>query len=140
MSVTVEDIVAARGRIASGISETPCTPSASLSELCRAEIYCKLEYLHRTGSFKERGARNALMLLSPEQQRRGAISASAGNHALGMAYHGGMLSIPVTVVMPRFAPLIKVRIAASLERWWFCTVIIWRKPVLTLMSSHCNEG
>ena len=108
MSVTVEDIVAARDRIAGGVQETPCTHSILLSELCGAEIFCKLEYQHRTGSFKERGARNALMLLPPEQKKRGAISASAGNHALGMAYHGGLLGIPVTVVMPRFAPLIKV--------------------------------
>ena len=108
MPVGLEDIVAARSRIAGGVLDTPCTPSVSLSELCGVEIFCKLEYLQRTGSFKERGARNALMLLSPEQKRRGAISASAGNHALGMAYHGGLLGIPVTVVMPRFAPLIKV--------------------------------
>jgi threonine dehydratase len=108
MSVTLEDILAARGRIAGGIYETPCAESIPLSELCGAQIFCKLEYLQRTGSFKERGARNALMLLSPEQKQRGAISASAGNHALGMAYHGGLLKIPVTVVMPRFAPLVKV--------------------------------
>jgi threonine dehydratase len=108
MSVTVEDIVAARGRIAGGVQETPCTLSMQLSELCGAQIFCKLEYQHRTGSFKERGARNALMLLPPEQKKRGAISASAGNHALGMAYHGALLGIPITVVMPRFAPLIKV--------------------------------
>lgn len=108
MSVTLEDIVAARLRIAGGIYESPCVESIPLSELAGARVFCKLEYLQRTGSFKERGARNALMLLAPEQQRRGAISASAGNHALGMAYHGGLLGVPVTVVMPRFAPLIKV--------------------------------
>jgi threonine dehydratase len=106
--VTLEDILAARERIAGGIYESPCVESIPLSELCGAHIYCKLEYLQRTGSFKERGARNALLLLRAEQQTRGAISASAGNHALGMAYHGGLLGIPVTVVMPRFAPLIKV--------------------------------
>jgi threonine dehydratase len=108
MPVTAEDIVAARARIADGIQETPCTFSAPLSELCGAQVFYKLEYLQRTGSFKERGARNALLLLPPDQRRRGAISASAGNHALGMACHGALLGIPVTVVMPRFAPLIKV--------------------------------
>ena len=72
------------------------------------QIFCKLEYLQRTGSFKERGARNALLLLSPEQQKSGVIAASAGNHALGVAYHAQLLSIPATVVMPRFAPLTKV--------------------------------
>lgn len=108
MPVTLEDILAARERIAGGIYESPCVESIPLSELCGAHIYCKLEYLQRTGSFKERGARNALLLLGAAQRTRGAISASAGNHALGMAYHGGLLGIPVTVVMPRFAPLIKV--------------------------------
>src|SRR4051812_28340484 len=72
------------------------------------QIYCKMENLQRTGSFKERGARNALLLLSPEQRKRGVIAASAGNHALGVAYHAQLLSIPATVVMPRFAPLTKI--------------------------------
>ena len=71
-------------------------------------IFCKLEYLQRTGSFKERGARNALLLLDPAQRKRGVIAASAGNHALGLAYHAQQLGIPATVVMPRFAPLTKV--------------------------------
>src|SRR5262249_47794057 len=68
---------------------------------------CKLDYLQRTGSFKERGARNALLLLDDARRQRGVICASAGNHALGVAYHGKLLSIAVTVVMPRYAPLIK---------------------------------
>ncbi|MGH8801107.1 MAG: threonine ammonia-lyase, partial [Casimicrobiaceae bacterium] len=73
-----------------------------------AHIYCKLDYLQRTGSFKERGARNALLQLGAEARRRGVIAASAGNHAQGVAYHGALLDIPVTVVMPRFAALVKV--------------------------------
>ncbi len=60
-----------------------------------------------TGSFKERGARNALLQFTPEQRQRGVIAASAGNHALALAFHGRELGIPVTVVMPTFAPLIK---------------------------------
>lgn len=72
------------------------------------QIYCKLDYLQRTGSFKERGARNALLLLNDDQRARGVVAASAGNHALGLAYHGQLLGIRVTVVMPRFAPLIKI--------------------------------
>lgn len=108
MTITLEDIQAARARIAGGVFLTPCPESIPLSELCGARIYCKLDSLQRTGSFKERGARNALLQLSPEQQGRGVIAASAGNHALGLAYHGQLLGIPVTVVMPRFAPLIKV--------------------------------
>jgi len=104
----LDDILAARERIAGGIYVSPCVESIPLSQLTGAHIYCKLDYLQRTGSFKERGARNALALLSPEQRKRGVIAASAGNHALGVAYHGGLLGIPVTVVMPRFAALIKI--------------------------------
>ena len=88
---------------------TPCPASAALSELTGCEIYCKLEYLQRTGSFKERGARNALLLLNPEQRRRGVIAASAGNHASALSYHGKLLGIPVTVVMPKWSPLVKVK-------------------------------
>lgn len=106
--ITLADVRAARERIASGIMRTPCPESRPLSELTGSRIFCKLDLLQRTGSFKERGARNALLLLDEPQQRRGVIAASAGNHALGLAYHGGLLGVPVTVVMPRFAPLVKL--------------------------------
>src|SRR5438034_6305296 len=72
------------------------------------EIFCKLDNLQRTGSFKERGARNALSQLPPDQQKRGVVAASAGNHAQALAYQGKLLGIPATVVMPKFAPLVKV--------------------------------
>jgi len=108
MSITLDDVLAARSRIAGGVALSPCPESIQLSELCGARIFCKLDYLQRTGSFKERGARNALLLLSETQRRQGVIAASAGNHALGLAYHGKLLSIGVTVVMPKFAPMIKI--------------------------------
>ena len=107
-TVSLSEIVAARARLNGAINYTQCTASAALSELTGARIFCKQEFLQRTGSFKERGARNALSLLSAEQARRGVIAASAGNHALGLAWHGRALGIRVTVVMPRFAPLVKV--------------------------------
>jgi threonine dehydratase len=108
MAVTFEDIQAAEKRIAGAVVETPCPASIPLSEITGLKVFCKLEYLQRTGSFKERGARNALTQLSPDQQKRGVIAASAGNHALGVAYHAQLLKIPATVVMPVFAPLTKV--------------------------------
>ena len=86
--MTLADVEAARKRIAGGIYESPCVESIPLSQLTGAHIYCKLDYLQRTGSFKERGARNALLLLSDDQRKRGVIAASAGNHAQGIAYHG----------------------------------------------------
>src|SRR5436309_7674594 len=106
--VTIDSIRAARQRISDAIYRSPCPYSLALSRLCGCEIYCKLDHLQITGSFKERGARNKLLLLSPEERRRGVIAASAGNHALALAYHGQTLEVPVTVVMPKYAPLIKV--------------------------------
>ena len=107
-AVTIDDIRAAHERIAAGIARTPCPPSIPLSDLTGFRIWCKLDLMQRTGSFKERGARNALELLDADARSRGVIAASAGNHALGLAWHGRLLEIPVTVVMPRFAPLVKV--------------------------------
>ena len=108
MNMTLDDIRAARQRIAGGIYLSPCPESIPLAEIAGCRVYCKLDYLQRTGSFKERGARNALLLLTAAQRARGVIAASAGNHALGLAYHGKLLGIAVTVVMPQFAPLIKL--------------------------------
>ncbi len=108
MPLTLADIEAARGRIAGGVCVSPCPESITLAEIAGTRVFCKLEYLQRTGSFKERGARNALELLAPDERKRGVVAASAGNHALGLAYHGSLLSIGVTVVMPKFAPLIKI--------------------------------
>jgi threonine dehydratase len=108
MPVRFQDIQEAAARIAGHVVESPCPFSIPLSEVTGMQIFCKLEYLQRTGSFKERGARNALLQLAPDQKQRGVIAASAGNHALGLAWHAKLLGIPVTVVMPRFAPLTKV--------------------------------
>src|SRR6188508_1486321 len=108
MPISLNDIQAARQRLAGAIYVSPCQESPALSELTGCRVFCKLDSLQRTGSFKERGARNALLLLTAEQRQRGVIAASAGNHALALACHGRELGIPVTVVMPRFAPLIKV--------------------------------
>jgi threonine dehydratase len=102
------DIEAARQRITGAIYYSPCPDSIPLSEITGMKIFCKLDNLQRTGSFKERGARNALAQLPPDQQKRGVIAASAGNHAQALAYQGKLLGIPATVVMPKFAPLVKV--------------------------------
>src|ERR1700736_2725829 len=106
--VTFKDIEAARERIKGAVFYSPCLPSIPLSEITGMQIFCKLDNLQRTGSFKERGARNALAQLSADQKERGVIAASAGNHAQALAYQGKLLGIPATVVMPQYAPLIKV--------------------------------
>src|SRR3954468_4513861 len=108
MPVSLTDIRSAQRRIASGVIVTPCPESIPLSEITGARIVCKLDNFQRTGSFKERGARNALLRLAVSRRRRGVVAASASNHALGLAYHGKLLGIRVTVVMPDYAPLIKI--------------------------------
>ena len=108
MAVTFQDIEKANERIEGAVYYSPCPRSIPLSEITGMEIYCKLDRVQRTGSFKERGARNALALLPADQQKRGVIAASAGNHAQALAYQGKLLGIPATVVMPKFAPLIKI--------------------------------
>jgi threonine dehydratase len=106
--ITFQDIEAARDRIQGAVYLSPCSHSIPLSDLTGMKIFCKLENLQRTGSFKERGARNALAQLPADQQKRGVIAASAGNHAQALAYQGKLLGIPAAVVMPQFAPLIKI--------------------------------
>lgn len=108
MTVTLADIHAARARIRDAIYHSPCPYSLSLSRLCGVRVHCKLDHLQMTGSFKERGARNKLLGLTPAVRSGGVVAASAGNHALGLAYHGQLLGVPVTVVMPKWAPLVKV--------------------------------
>jgi threonine dehydratase len=106
--ITFEEIQAAQKRIEGAVYHSPCPESIPLSELTGMNIFTKLDYEQRTGSFKERGARNALAQLPPDQQKRGVIAASAGNHAQALAYQGRLLGIPATVVMPKYAPLIKI--------------------------------
>ena len=108
LAVTIDDIRAAAGRIESSVVRTPCTKSSAFSQVAGAEVFFKHDHLQSTGSFKERGARNTLMLLTAEQKASGVIAASAGNHALALAHHGRELGIAVTVVMPKFAPLTKM--------------------------------
>src|SRR4051812_26192067 len=106
--LTFQGIVAAQQRLAQHVRNTPVFFSPRLSSRCGAELFFKHEYQQVTGSFKERGACNRLLLLSASERARGVVAASAGNHALGLAYHGQRLGVPVHVVMPRFAPMVKV--------------------------------
>ncbi|XP_057655967.1 L-threonine dehydratase catabolic TdcB isoform X1 [Diorhabda carinulata] len=106
--VTFEEITSAAYKIRSGIVYTPCTRS-HMSGLTEMDIFLKKDFLQQTGSFKERGARYALLQLTNEQKRKGVIAASLGNHAQALSYHGYQLGVPVTVVMPITAPIMKVQ-------------------------------
>ncbi|MGA3194602.1 MAG: pyridoxal-phosphate dependent enzyme, partial [Terriglobales bacterium] len=106
--INLGDIQAALGRIRSSIYLSPCARSETFSQSTANQVYLKLDNLQRTGAFKERGALNKLLLLSPEERARGVITASAGNHAQGIAYHAGRLGIRAQICMPLTTPLIKV--------------------------------
>jgi threonine dehydratase len=106
--VTLSDIETALGRIRKSIQITPCTRSETFSELAGNSVYLKLENRQRTGAYKERGALNKLLTLSPEERSRGVIAASAGNHAQAVAYHAARLGIRARICMPLPTPLIKV--------------------------------
>jgi threonine dehydratase len=107
--VTLQEVQAARDRIRGFVAVTPCPLSEPFSELCGAQVHFKLENLQRTGSFKERGAANRLMLLSAEDRKKGIVAASAGNHAQGVAVNAQRLGIAATIVMPETTPLVKVQ-------------------------------
>ncbi len=100
-------------RIRDSIYCTPCRYSAKLSAVTNQHIYLKLENLQMTGSYKERGALNKILLLTPEQGERGVIAASAGNHAQAVAYHASRLGIRSIIVMPSVTPLVKVTATQS---------------------------
>ena len=111
MPVTLADVEAARARLAGVIHETPCAYSQRLSDLTGARVFVKLENLQMTGSFKERGAANVLLQLSPAERKRGVVTASAGNHGLAVAFHAARLGVGAVIVMPEWAPLTKVTAA-----------------------------
>ncbi|MEM7807160.1 MAG: threonine ammonia-lyase [Planctomycetota bacterium] len=113
MPITAADVEAAGTRLRdAGMRPIATHASPRLSESAGCELFCKLEYLHPTGSFKERGALNALLVRRDEIDT-GVIAASAGNHALALANHGRALGIAVTVVMPTTAPLVKIATCRS---------------------------
>ncbi|HZC16374.1 MAG TPA: threonine ammonia-lyase [Caulobacteraceae bacterium] len=107
MTLAFAQIEAAAERLKGHIERTPCRYSKTLSQITGAEVWVKFENLQFTASFKERGALNKLLQIN--DRGRGVIAASAGNHSQGLAYHGQQLGVPVTIVMPRATPFVKVQ-------------------------------
>ena len=106
--ISFVDVEEARERIKDQIYLSPFPHSETVSQLTGNRVFFKLENLQLTGSFKERGALNRLLTLTPEESKRGVIAASAGNHGMAVAYHSRRLNIASMIVMPTSAPLIKV--------------------------------
>ena len=102
------EVRSARERIAHAVVATPAVPALALRSRLPCSLHLKLENQQRTGSFKDRGALNRLLDLTPDERARGVVTASAGNHAQAVAYHCAALGISACVVMPEHTPLIKV--------------------------------
>ncbi|WP_300550944.1 beta-hydroxyaspartate dehydratase BhcB [Roseovarius sp.] len=102
--LTIDDMLAARERIAPYIHRTPVLTSSYLNDLTGAELFFKCENFQKAGAFKVRGASNAVFGLSEEMAKRGVATHSSGNHALSLSYAAGRRGIPCHVVMPRTAP------------------------------------
>jgi threonine dehydratase len=112
--VTLEHVRGAHERIRERIRRTPVLTSARLDELSRASLFFKCENFQKTGSFKARGALNAVLSLAGTEAARGVATHSSGNHAAALSWAAGLRGIPATVVMPRTASPIKI---ASVERY-----------------------
>jgi threonine dehydratase len=108
LPVTIDDIRRAEAAIGGAVARTPTIPAAALSEIAGCEVFLKLETLHPTGSFKERGALNKLLSLTAAERAAGVVAMSAGNHAQGVAYHARRLGIRATIVMPAGTPFTKI--------------------------------
>jgi threonine dehydratase len=109
LPISLADVEAAARAIDGQVIKTPCLRSQTLSDLTGADVWLKFENLQFTAAYKERGALNKLLSLTPEERLRGVIAASAGNHAQGLAYGARRLGIPATIVMPKFTPVVKVQ-------------------------------
>jgi threonine dehydratase len=108
IAISPADIKAAATRLHGSVIETACNRSRTLSEICVCHLWLKFENLQFTSSFKERGALNRLSALSAAERERGVVAMSAGNHALGVAYHAKRLGIPASIVMPEGTPMVKI--------------------------------
>lgn len=117
---SLADVQAAAARIAGAVTRTPILRAAEVSRAAGAEITLKLENFQPTGAFKERGAANRLALLTAEEQRRGIIAMSAGNHAQAVARHAQLRGVAATIVMPSYTPATKVTRTAA----WGARVVL----------------
>src|SRR5215212_9663238 len=114
MAVKLSDVQDARKLLQGVINPTPIISDEKLSSVLGVKAYLKAECLQRSGSFKVRGAYNKISRLSDDEKRRGVITASAGNHAQGVALAAKLHEIKATIVLPEFAPLTKIMATKAL--------------------------
>jgi len=106
--MTIEDVRAARARIAQLVEPSPMVRSAPLSATLGVDVWLKLESLHPPGSFKIRGAASKLLTLDARERRRGVVACSSGNHGAAVAHVAGVMSIPATICVPETVGPVKL--------------------------------
>jgi threonine dehydratase len=127
-------IVAAHARIAPKIHRTPVLTSASLSAMTRAQLFFKCENLQKTGSFKIRGASNAILSLTDKEAARGIVTQSSGNHGAAVACAAAWRGVPAWIVMPRNAPAVKAKAIES-----YGGEIVFCEPTVTARKATCDR-
>lgn len=109
-NISLEMVLQAADKIRKFIPFTPLTHAPNISELTEHDVFFKWDNKLKTGSFKERGALNFLLNMPESAKQKGVCAASAGNHALALSFYAEKLQIPCTIVMPRFAPIVKIQL------------------------------
>ncbi|PYU86698.1 MAG: serine dehydratase [Acidobacteria bacterium] len=131
---TWEAILEAHARIAPRIHRTPVLTSASLNAIAGAGLFFKCENLQKTGSFKIRGASNAILSLTEQEVARGIVTQSSGNHGAAVACAAAWRGVPAWIVMPKNAPAVK---AAAIEGYG--GKIVFCEPTVTARKATCDR-
>jgi len=129
-----EAILAAHARITPRIHRTPVLTSASLNAMTGAQLFFKCENLQKTGSFKIRGASNAILSLTKEEAARGIVTQSSGNHGAAVACAAAWRGVPAWIVMPRNAPVVKAKAIES-----YGGKVVFCEPTVTARKATCDR-
>src|ERR1700757_976915 len=132
--LTWQIILEAHARIAPRIHRTPVLTSASLDAMAGARLFFKCENLQKTGSFKIRGASNAILSLSKEEAAHGIVTQSSGNHGAAVACAAGWRGVPAWIVMPKNAPVVKAKAIES-----YGGKVVFCEPTVTARKAACDR-
>jgi threonine dehydratase len=129
-----ESILAAHARIAPRIHRTPVLTSASLNAMTGAQLFFKCENLQKTGSFKIRGASNAILSLTEKEAGKGIVTQSSGNHGAAVACAAAWRGVPAWIVMPKNAPAVKAKAIES-----YGGKVVFCEPTVTARKATCDR-
>jgi threonine dehydratase len=129
-----EAILAAHARIAPRIHHTPVLTSSSLNVVTRAQLFFKCENLQKTGSFKIRGASNAILSLTEKEAARGIVTQSSGNHGAAVACAAAWRGVPAWIVMPKNASAVKVKAIEG-----YGGKVVFCEPTVTARKATCDR-